>query len=446
MKSLIDRDLRHIWHPCSQMKDYESFQPISIERAEGSRLYLKDGTDIIDAISSWWCKSLGHGHPRLRSALQRQMTKFEHVILANTTNDTIVQLSEKLARLTPNLDKVFYGGDGSTAVEIAVKMSLQSRLLRGQFQKTRFAALENGYHGETVMTLALGDLGIYKSDYEALMPPVEMLHSLPYISGPNDPGFKSADAAWPAIETQLNRMKDNLTAIVLEPVLQGAGGMIIYSPDILRKLRHWTHENDVHLIADEIMTGFGRTGTALACDHAGIEPDFVCISKGLTAGWLAMSAVLTSTEMYNLFYDDYAKRKSFLHSNTFAGNALAAAVAVEALNEYEDKRIFEQVAKTHTEYRDRMQTLADETGILKNLRGIGALMAADLVLPADLETKRMGFELFQIAVKKGLLLRPLANTIYWLPPLNMNAVDREVLMERTRSALNAFKDQFLTTA
>lgn len=439
MKDIIQRDLKHIWHPCSQMKDYENFPPVPLSGAEGSELIAENGDKIIDAISSWWCKSLGHGHPRLRKAAKVQIDSFEHIILANTTNAVIVELSEKLASLTKTLDKVFYGGDGSMAVEIAVKMSLHARKILGENKRTKFMALENGYHGETVMTLAIGDLGIYKQDYTDLMPDVTFLKNIPYVSGEEDPLWQDCSAEWPQIEAQLNLQKDELTAIVLEPILQGAGAMKIYSADFLHRLRVWTKANNVHLIADEILTGFGRTGKMLACEHAGIEPDFVCLSKGLTAGWMAMSAMLTSTEMYNLFYDDYDKQKSFLHSNTYAGNAIAAAVANEAFEIYKDENICEMSNKLQASMRERMDDVSAKTSRLKNIRGIGGLLAADLDLPSHLQGKRIGFELYQIALKNGTLLRPLGNSIYWLPPLNtpIDVLDR--LAKSTAKSINQLK-------
>ena len=293
------------------MKDYENFPPLEVKKAYGSYLELNDGQVLIDAISSWWCKSLGHAHPELQSALKEQMECFEHVILANTTNAGIVELSEKLTSYFKTLKKVFYAGDGSSAVEIAIKMSLHSRKIEGKPTKNKFMALENGYHGETVMTLALGDLGIYKEDYSDLFPDTAFIKGIPYVNSKNDPLWEDCSEYWPAIETQLENEKDRLSAILFEPILQGAGGMLIYSKDFLRRLREWTKANDVHLIADEIMTGFGRTGNRFACDYPEIEADFVCISKGLTSGWLPLSAVLTSNSTYDLFYDDYEKRKSF---------------------------------------------------------------------------------------------------------------------------------------
>lgn len=423
-----------LFHPCSQMKDHETYPPLEIVRAEGAYLYTADGRRLIDPISSWWCKSLGHGHPRIRAAVAAQMGKFEHVILAGTVNRTITELTERLAALLPGRRHLFYGGDGSTAVEIALKMATHAMRIRGEKKRTRFMALENGYHGETALSLAVSDLGIYKEPYRALAADYPMLTGLPYCAGPNDPLFTDCGAAWSALEAQLEREKDTLCALIVEPIVQGAGGMLIYSADLLRRLRLWTEKNGVYLIADEIMTGFYRTGTPLAGGHAGIAPDLVCLSKGLTAGWAAMSAVVMSGELYDIFYADYGAGRDFLHSNTYAGNALAAAAALEAQKIYEDDGIAARVAATAPVLQRLMQEVAAETGMLTNVRGIGMIAAAD-IKSEFIKAPRAGYRVYRRAVELGALLRPLGNTIYWLPPLNTSLGTLEELKEITVRAL-----------
>ena len=417
MSDLVSRDLRHVWHPCSQMQDYEAFPPLEVVGAEGCHLHLKDGRKLIDAVSSWWCKSLGHGHPRLRAAMTRQMERFEHVILANTTNDVIVSLSERLASLAPGLNHVFYAGDGSMAVEVAAKLALHAKKIKGTGE-SRFLALENGYHGESALTLALGDVGIYREAYREILPPVSFLRGLPYVDSEVHPLWKDCSAVWPAIERQLEDNLPGLCAVVVEPILQGAGGMRFYSADFLRRLRAWTRDRGVYLIADEILSGFGRTGTMLACEHAGIVPDLVCLSKGLTAGWLAMSAVLVPDEIYGLFYGEYGHGRDFLHSNTFSGNALAAAVALEALDVFRDEDILGQVRRNQILLADGMGRVAESTGRLKNVRCLGAVAAAELHGPGTGPGLRAGFRVYQEAVGRGALLRTLGDTVYWLLPLN----------------------------
>jgi adenosylmethionine-8-amino-7-oxononanoate aminotransferase len=430
--SLIARDLQHLWHPCSQMKDYELFKPLEIISASGSHLTLKDGQKIIDAISSWWCKSLGHNHPRLKRALMRQVEKFEHVILANTTNETIVALSEKLAKLTQSLNKVFYASDGSCATEIAMKMSLHARQISGEGHRNQFVALANGYHGETIGAMSVSDLGLYRAPYESLMFKTTFI-TPPYLLSVSDPCWLDASFAWMKTEQQLEPLRDSITAIMIEPIVQGAGGMNMYSQDYLKRLREYTQQHGIHLIADEIMTGIGRTGKMLACEHAKIEPDFLCLSKGLTSGWLPLSAVLTRQSIYDVFYDDYETGKSFLHSHTFSGNALAACVANEVLDIVAEEKLYDRANYIGQIMRDNMRDIAERTQKITNVRGIGAIVAADLVTenPKD----RYGYAVYRKAVELGALLRPLGNTIYWLPPLNVEESTLSELKQITETAL-----------
>lgn len=433
--NLINRDLHTIWHPCSQMKDYESFPPLIIKKAYGAYIELNDGRKIIDAISSWWCKSLGHNHPRLKTALKTQLECFEHVIFANSTYEIIIQLSEKLSQLCLGLNKVFYASEGSSAVEIALKMSLHAQQLRGQTQRIQFTSLQNGYHGETFMALGLSDLGLYRKAYEAHLIQPKFIQNIPYVHSTTDPLWHDCSRIWPNIEEQLEKQAKSLAAIIVEPIVQGAGGMKIYSQDFLYRLKKWTKAQGVYLIADEIMTGLGRTGRALACEHAKIKPDFICLSKGLTSGWLPMSVVLTHDAIYNLFYDDYALGKSFLHSHTFSGNALAAAVALECLAILDDEKIIKQVSEKEIILKKLMLNVNDETGCLMNIRGIGAIIAADLALKENEKNQRIGYQIFQHALDLGAWLRPLGNTIYWLPPLNIPLSTLEELSEITKLSI-----------
>lgn len=433
-EDLITRDLKTIWHPCSQMHDYESFPPLEVKSARGCYIELKSGQKIIDANSSWWCKNLGHGHPRLREALIKQAEKFEHVILANTTNETIVELSEKLTGLTQNLKKILYASDGSSAVEIALKLSLHSRKIQNS-KRHRFASLKNSYHGETLGALSLSDLELYNKPYKDILIPCLFLDRIPYVQTKYQSEWENCQNNWSLIEAQLNPIADELTAIIVEPIVQAGGCMQIYSADFLKRLRAWTKKNDVHLIADEIMTGLGRTGLDFAFQHANTEPDIICLGKGLTAGWLPFSAVLIKNEMYNLFYGDYSLGNNFVHSHTHTGNALAASVAIETLNIIQDENIYQQVQQRENLMLKLMQEVAYETEVLQNVRGLGAVVAADLITTQP----RLGFEVYKNAVKKGALLRPLGNTIYWVPPLNISI---ETLKELQQITLEAIVEQF----
>ena len=428
-------DLHLNWHPCSQMKDYELFKPLIIEKAYDCFFELSDGKKIIDAISSWWCKSLGHQHPQLKIALLEQIEKFEHVIFANTTNETIIKLSQKLTGLLSGLDKVFYvGGDGSSAVETAIKMSIHARTICGHKNRNQFIAFKNGYHGETIGALSVSDCGLYREPYKKLLFEPVFIEPL-YVSGVDDALWGNASDHWNVIKKILEPYKDTATALIFEPIVQGAGGMKIISQDFLSRICTWARENNIHIIADEIMTGISRCGKMLASEYANIQPDFVCLSKGLTSGWVPFSLVLTTNSIYELFYDDYESGKSFLHSHTYSGNAIGAALALETLNIIETNNYCDRASELQTIMRISMNKISEKTGLIKNIRGIGAIIAADLDVGNSKE--RMGFRFYQEAVKLGALIRPLGNTIYWLPPLTISNEVVESLEEITIKAILA---------
>lgn len=434
MRELLDLDLQHIWHPCSQMKDYEQFNPLVIKRASGSYIELTNGKKIIDAISSWWCKSLGHGHPRLKKALQQQVENFEHVIFSNTTNQVIVELSQRLASLMTGLNKIFYAGDGSCAIEIAMKMSLHSRIIKGEQKRTKFIALENSYHGETTGALSVSYVDLYRAPYKAMLFEPYFITPVPYVLNTQDHQWEDCSNQWQIVERSLEPYAEAATAILVEPIVQGAGNMKIYSQNFLARLSRWAKANNIHLIADEIMTGIGRTGKMLACEHAKIIPDFICLSKGLTSGWMPFSVVLITNEIYRVFYDDYKTGKAFLHSHTYSGNVLAASIALETLNIIREENICEKATILGKTMLEKMNAVAQKTGQLVNVRGIGALVAADLI-PNLTHPPRLGYEIYKEAINQGALLRPLGNTLYWLPPLNSDLTLIEELENITTNTI-----------
>ena len=433
MLDIIRMDLAHNWHPCSQMKDFETFPPLCVKRAQGVYIELQDGCKILDAISSWWCKSLGHGHPLLKQAMIDQLDAFEHVMFGNTTHENIARLSQKLADLTPNLDRVFYACDGSSAVEIALKMSLHAHQIEGHLQRTQFMGLENAYHGETALCMSVSDLGVYRTPYTAILQDYPVLRGIPYVANKQDPLWEDCSQIWPEIEAQLEPYRDTLSALIVEPIVQGAAGMRIYSKDFLKRLRIWTQKNGIHLIADEIMTGFYRTGPALACDHAGITADFVCLGKGLTGGFLPLSVVLTSSKTYALFYDDYEKGKSFLHSHTHSGNSLAVSVALAAVEVMAELQQTQALQKLEASLATHMQAIAAETDQLTEVRHIGAIAAATLRNPQNIP--RFGRRVAIAGLAAGVLLRPIGHALYWLPPLNIAHSELIDLKQKTKNAL-----------
>jgi adenosylmethionine---8-amino-7-oxononanoate aminotransferase len=419
--NIIHKGLQHLWYPCSNMRNYENFKPVHIHKAYGSYIELKDGSKLIDAVSSWWCKSLGHNHPRLQQALIEQMSKFEHVMQPYTINDTIANLSEKLAKLT-GLDKAFYASDGSIAVDISLKMSLHAHKNLGNFKRTKFIALSNGYHGESTGAMSVSDADLYKSPYQEILFKTNFIKYIPYVTSTDDPLWEDCSEHWQETEKFLEEHEENLAAIIIEPIVQAVGNMHIYSKDFLKRLRKWTQKHGIYLIADEIMTGIGRTGKMLACEHADIKPDFICLSKGLTSGMLPLSVTLTSQKIYDIFYDN----DPFLHSNTHYGNALSASVALEVLNIFEEDKFHKKTDKLNLD--SMMREIANKTGLLKNIRSIGAICAADLI---NIDP----FKLYQNSMNLGAILRPLGNTLYWIPPLNISHETLKELAEITKEAL-----------
>ncbi|HYE06094.1 MAG TPA: adenosylmethionine--8-amino-7-oxononanoate transaminase [Planctomycetota bacterium] len=462
MADLVDRDREAFWHPCGQQRDYIAFPPLEIVGARGSWLHLSDGDRVLDAISSWWCKSLGHGHPRLSAALKAQADAFEHVIAANTTSSGVVRLCERLiamangeppaawgatappGRRPGRFVRVFLADNGSTAVEVALKMALQAQAQGGRARRTRFAALANGYHGETAGALSVGDCGIYKDTFAPMLFPCAMLGPLPYRAGPHDARWDDAAQEWPAIERALAPLADTLAAIVYEPVLQGAGGMRLYSPDLLRRLRRWADAHDVLLIADEIAAGMGRLGAMLAGSLAGVDADLVVLSKGLTGGYLPLSAVVVTDAVYAAFDGEWSSGRAFLHSNTWCANALAVAVANAALDVYADEDVLGNVARVGPRLRLGLDDLARSRPHLREVRGCGMMAAADLRRAdgsAPPREARTGWRAFREAVARGVLLRPLGDTLYLVPPLNASADEVErmivVLGESADAAMAA---------
>ncbi|HHD72611.1 MAG TPA: adenosylmethionine--8-amino-7-oxononanoate transaminase, partial [Epsilonproteobacteria bacterium] len=332
-KTMIDEDLQHIWHPCTQMKDHEWLPLIPIKSGKGVYLFDFEGNRYIDAISSWWVNIFGHANPRINERVKGQLDTLEHVILAGFTHEPAVTLAKRLVDLTPSgLEKVFFADNGSSAVEVALKMSYHYHRNRGE-DRSLFLSLSNSYHGETLGALSVGDVQLYKETYEPL------LIACIQTPVPRDQSPESAADALEALAELLDHRGEEIAALILEPLIQGAGGMHMYHPDYLKGARALTETYGIHLIADEIMTGFGRTGTMFACEQAEISPDFMLLSKGLTGGYLPLSVVLTSDEVYSAFYCDYSENKAFLHSHSYTGNPLACSAALATLDIFEGEDI-----------------------------------------------------------------------------------------------------------
>ena len=424
--SLMREDLKYIWHPCTQMKDHERLPLIPIKSAKG--VYLEDfeGNRYIDAISSWWVNILGHQNEYIKNKIKEQLDTLEHVIFAGFTHEQIIKLSKRLIKLTPNkLTKCFYADNGSSAIEVAIKMSFHYNKNKG-LTKPYFVSLENSYHGETIGALSLGDLGIYKESYEELL--------LKSIKTPvsKDQSKVEAVKAAEKLEDIFKEKGDEISAFVIEPLVQCAGGMHMYHPEYLKLSSKLCKKYDIHFIADEIATGFGRTGYMFACESAGIEPDFMALSKGITGGYLPLSVVLLSEEMYNSFYCDYNLHKSFLHSHSYTGNALACAAANAVLDIFEKDNILEK-NRAKSQYIAKKLDKFLELENVESIRQTG--MIAALTLKGYDSSERVGLKVYEYGLKNGVLLRPLGNVIYFMPPYVITYKEIDKMMNVAYEAL-----------
>ena len=404
---IMQRDLDVIWHPCTQMKDHETLPLIPIKSGKGVYLYDFDGNRYIDAVSSWWVNLFGHVNTRINTKIKAQLDTLEHVLLAGFTHEPAVELAHKLVNITPSkLSKVFYVDNGSSAVEAALKMSYHYHLNKGK-RKPIFLSLTNSYHGETIGALSVGDVSLYKETYEQLL--IQNMQ----VAVPKDQSIEAAQVALEALETLLKQKASEISALILEPLIQGAGGMHMYHPEYLKGARTLTKQYDVHLIADEIMTGFGRTGKMFACDHAKISPDFMTLSKGLTGGYLPLSVVMTTEDVYQAFYCDYNEHKAFLHSHSYTGNPLACAAALATLEIFEEEDILGENSKKSAyilKALEKFQTLEN----IEEIRQQGMVTA--ISLKGYDAKERIGLKIYEYALTQGVLLRPLGHVIYFMPP------------------------------
>ena len=412
-----NEDLNHIWHPCSQMKDYETLPLIPIRRGKGVWLEDFDGNRYIDAVSSWWVNLFGHANPRINAAVKAQVDTLEHVIFAGFTHEPAVRLAKRLVALTPEgLDKLFFADNGSSAIEVAIKMSFHYFKNKGAL-KPLVISLENSYHGETLGALSVGDVSLYKETYKEIL-----IRSLQVKS----PALTSEDAALADLEATLKQHAHEVCCMIIEPLIQCAGNMQMYAPSYITRAKALCERYDVHLIADEIAVGFGRTGTLFACEQAGITPDFMCLSKGLTGGYLPLSVVMTTNDVYHAFYCDYSEGKSFLHSHSYTGNPIACAVANAVLDIFETDNVIaanrEKSALMKKEL-ERFKTLANA----ENIRQCGMVAAFDITgyAPSD----RIGLKVYQYGLDNGVLLRPLGHTVYFMPPYTINGEEMKKMFD-----------------
>jgi adenosylmethionine-8-amino-7-oxononanoate aminotransferase len=433
--SLAARDLRVLWHPCTQMKDHETVPMVAIRRASGAWLEDFGGKRYLDAVSSWWVNLFGHANPRINAALAAQLDRLEHVIFAGFTHEPAVLLAEQLAALTPpGLARCFLADNGSAAVEVAIKMSFHYRRNKGMPQKTRFMTLENSYHGETLGALAVGNVELYKTIYKPLL--MDVLTAPSPDCHKRDPG-----ESWESFslrqfvhtERLLAEHSAELAAVIVEPLVQCAGGMRMYHPVYLARLRDACTRYGVHLIADEIAVGFGRTGTLFACEQAAISPDFMCLSKGLTGGYLPLSAVMTTEEVYSAFYDDYTNLTAFLHSHSYTGNPLACAAALATLEIFAADNTIESNRAKAAYLGRRARELEDHPHV-SEVRQCGMILAVELAKDKRRREpypwqERRGQRIYRYSLQNGVLLRPIGDVVYFMPPYIVDEAEMDLMVQ-----------------
>ncbi|MCW5592312.1 MAG: adenosylmethionine--8-amino-7-oxononanoate transaminase [Burkholderiales bacterium] len=426
-RDIVQRSLAAVWHPCTQMKQHERFPLVPVARASGAWLEDFEGRRLVDGVSSWWVNLLGHSHPQVVAAIADQASRLDHAMLAGFTHEPVVELSERLARLAPGkLGHAFYASDGASATEIALKMAFHYWANHGKPTKNRFVYLEGGYHGETAGALAVTDVPVFRDAYAPLLrrniaTPFPAAHA-----GSRE--FQCENCAVEAAGTLaklLERESDGIAALIVEPMVQGASGMRMYHPLYLRLARELCDRHQVLLIADEIMTGFGRTGTMFACEQAGIAPDFLCLSKGITGGTLPLSCVLSTDEVYGAFYDDSVAR-GFLHSHSYTGNPIACRAACTVLDILERERVLEANREKAKRFDALAAPLAAHAAV-REWRRLGMIWAFEVSTGEPDFAPRA----FEIALRHGALLRPIGNTVYFMPPY---AIDEEAFAVLVRAA------------
>lgn len=436
-------DLEYIWHPCSQMKDYEELAPIVIDHGKGMYLYDINGNRYVDVISSWWCNLLGHCNPVINEAVKKQIDSLEHVIFANFTHKQAIRLCERLAKILPEgLCKFNFTDNGSSAIEAAMKVSFQYHEQTGNPQKTKYMALTEAYHGETIGALSAGDCDLYTKLYKPILMDIIRIegpdcYRCPYGKNRENCKCECAQKA----EVQFEKYGNETAAIIVEPLLQGSAGMKVYPPLYLRKLRELCDKYNVHLIADEIATGYGRTGKMFAFEHAGVSPDIMCLSKGLTGGYMPMALFITTQKIYDAFYDEYNTGKAFMHSHTYSGNPLACSAANAVLDIMEDGSVLKKANENAIYFNN---IIKDKFSMHKNvgdIRHIGLINAIELVKNKDTKEPfdsklRTGYQIYKKALKKGVLLRPLGDVIYFNPPLIIEKADMDFVTDTALECLN----------
>jgi adenosylmethionine-8-amino-7-oxononanoate aminotransferase len=421
---IVELDKRHVWHPYTPMQEYISeTNPLVIERASGSRLYDVDGRSYIDANSSWWSAVLGHDHPRLLAALSAQLASMPHVSLGGITHEPAAELAAALAARAPALPRVFYSADGSTSIEVALKLSVQYWQQNGRPERSRFLALEGAFHGDTLGATALGGVEVFRRPFASVV--LDCIHVPPEPSG--------YELAFDRQKRIVERERDQLAALVLEPMVQGAAGMRTYDAGFLRAARDITRQHDIFLVLDEVFSGFGRTGPFWAAEHAGVVPDLLCTSKALSGGLLPFAATLVSERIFEGFLG--GSDRAFYYGHTFCGNPLGARVALEVLRVFEEERVLDVARERAAQIEAAFRRFGELPEVVRT-RSLGMIGALDLT-GGDGYLQRRGQRVYLEALRRGAYLRPMGNTVYITPPLNIPSADLTELLEIVEASVKA---------
>lgn len=441
-ETLKQRDLAHVWHPCSQMKDHEWLPMIPIKSGKGVWLEDFEGRRYLDAVSSWWVNLFGHANPTINERIRAQLDQLEHVILAGFTHEPVIQLSERLVNITPSgLTRCFYADNGSSAIEVALKMSYHYWKNQGQAQKTKFITLSNSYHGETLGALAVGDVALYKETYAPLLLEAITVPSPDcYTREAGSSCREHSEQMFAHMRQALEQHAAEVFAVFVEPLVQCAGGMRMYDPVYLKLLRAACDEFNVHLIADEIAVGFGRTGTLFACEQADISPDIMCLSKGLTGGYLPLSVAVTTENIYQAFYDEYENLTAFLHSHSYTGNALACSAALATLDIFERDDVVHHNRQLAAHMAKAVNELHDHPHVAE-VRQTGMILAIEMIKNKTSHEdypwqERRGLKVYQHGLEMGVLLRPLGNVVYFMPPYVINQDEIELMAKTAINGIN----------
>lgn len=448
----IDRSLKHVWQPCTQMHDHAGGQEapiplIPIKRAEGVWVEDFEGRRYLDAVSSWWTNIFGHRHPQIMDALKGQLDQLDHVIFAGFTHQPAVELAERLCQMVPpGLDRCFFADNGSAAVEVALKMSFHYWRNTGNTEKTRYIALTNSYHGETLGALAVSQKGLYRDTYAPLL--LEPIHAPSpdcFDRAPGESWESYTRRQFEEMERVLERHAKHTCAVILEPLIQCAGSMRMYHPVYLSLLREACDRHGVHLIADEIAVGFGRTGKMFACEWAPITPDYLCLSKGLTSGTLPLACVLTREEIYQAFYDEHRSGKAFLHSHSYTGNPIVCRAALATLDVFEQQDWMARVRLLGQYLWSAVEELRSHPNVA-DIRQQGLVLAIELARNGANKTPyaatdRRGLRVYRHALKThpefGVLLRPLGDVVYFMPPYVIEPREIEAMAKAAIAGIRA---------